>query len=144
VIRFNKDIQGTRDSDNYATPKAFYDGINKEFNFNFDPCPLKATVNGLNLSWIGNIFINPPYSNIKPFIEKGIAELKNGNAEKLVYLLPVRSDVKYWHELILKKASEIRFIKGRLNFNEAKTPAPFPTVLVIFENEADGLKIRSQ
>lgn len=27
-------------SDNWATPKEFYDKLNKEFNFDFDPCPL--------------------------------------------------------------------------------------------------------
>ena len=27
-------------SDNWSTPKDFYDTLNKEFNFDFDPCPL--------------------------------------------------------------------------------------------------------
>lgn len=30
-------------SDNWATPKWFYDKLNEEFNFDFDPCPLCLT-----------------------------------------------------------------------------------------------------
>lgn len=138
MIRFSKEIQGTRDSDNYATPKMFYKKINDEFNFDYDPCPYKSDFDGLKTDWNGNIYINPPYSGIEPFIKKGIEELKNNNAKKCVYLIPVRSDTKYWHDLIMKFANEIRFIKGRLNFNESKSPCPFPCVLVIFDNKLRG------
>lgn len=134
MIRFDKKIQGTRSSDDYATPKKFYKKLNNEFDFDFDPCPLKSKINGLELDWLGNIYINPPYSNIEPFLKKGLEELKKGNASKLVYLIPIRSDTKYWHNLIMPYAKEIRFIKGRLNFNDKKSPAPFPCVLVIFDN----------
>lgn len=138
MLRFVKELQGTRDSDNYATPKKFFAKINSEFNFDFDPCPFKSSFDGLVLDWVGNIYVNPPYSNIEPFVRKGIEELKNGNAKICVYLIPVRSDTKYWHELIMNYAKEIRFVKGRLNFNDSKTPAPFPCVLVIFDNNLNG------
>jgi hypothetical protein len=39
------------------------------------------------------------------------------------------------------KASEIRFIKGRVNFG-GKAPAPFPSAIAIF-NGQEGPKIRS-
>jgi site-specific DNA-methyltransferase (adenine-specific) len=138
MIRFSKKIQGTRDSDNYATPIKFMKQLENEFKFDLDPCPFKSEINGLEIEWNGNIYINPPYSNIEPFIIKGIDEIKNGRANKCVYLIPIRSDTKYWHNLILKYAAEIRFIKGRLNFNESKSPAPFPCVLVIFDKMLNG------
>jgi site-specific DNA-methyltransferase (adenine-specific) len=139
MIRFNKEIQGTRESDHYATPIKFYEKLHKEYAFDFDPCPLRSTSDGLLLDWIGNIYINPPYSNILPFIEKGIAEIRKGNAQTLVYLIPIRSDTKYWHNLIMPLAKEIKFVKGRLNFNESKSPAPFPCVLVIFDKTLKGI-----
>lgn len=142
-VRFNKDIQGTRDSDNYATPLAFYNKLNDEFNFDFDPCPFKHDMswNGLDVDWIGNVYVNPPYSNIEPFVSKAIIEIDKGNCDMAVFLIPIRSDTKYWHNLIMEKASEIRFVKGRLNFNESKSPAPFPVVLVIFNREKSDIKI---
>lgn len=141
MIRFDKKIQGTRESDHYATPKKFYERLDKEFSFDYDPCPLRSEIDGLLTEWKGSIYINPPYSNIEPFISKGIEEIKKGNADKLVYLIPVRSDTKYWHNLIMPYACEIRFVKGRLNFNDTKSPAPFPCVLVIFDENLNGEKI---
>ena len=139
MIRFIKAIQGTRDSDNYATPQKFYKKIDSEFAFDFDPCPLRSEIDGLIIEWYGNIYINPPYSNIEPFLQKAITELKEGRANKCVFLIPIRCDTKYWHNTIMKYASEIRFIKSRLNFNESKSPAPFPCVLIVFDKELSGV-----
>jgi site-specific DNA-methyltransferase (adenine-specific) len=46
------------------------------------------------------------------------------------------------------KASEIRFIKGRLRFGDSKNSAPFPSALIIFRPDTDfwkpkGLKTSS-
>src|ERR1035437_775444 len=144
-VRFNKSIQGSRDSDNYATPIKFYNKLNEEFAFTFDPTPFKHDFSwdGLIVKWKGNIYCNPPYSNIEPFIKKAINEIEIGNCQKAVFLLPVRSDTKYWHNLIMEKASEIRFVKGRLNFNESKSPAPFPCVIIVFENNREILKVKT-
>lgn len=49
-----------------------------------------------------------------------------------VYLIPARTDTRWFHDLVLPRADEIRFIKGRLRFGGAKNPAPFPTMVVIF------------
>lgn len=145
MIRFAKQIQGTRDSDNYATPISFYNKLDSEFKFDFDPCPLNSTIDGLSVSWCGSIYVNPPYSNIEPFIRKGIEEIRKGNATRVVYLIPTRNDTKYFHELIMNNATEIRFVKGRLNFNESKSPAPFPVILTIFDATlgSNGLTVNS-
>lgn len=34
---------------------------------------------------------------------------------------------------VIAHASEIRFIKGRLKFGNAKHPAPFPSAVVVFK-----------
>ena len=33
--------------DNWATPKEVYKQLNKEFHFDFDPCPLNYKIDGL-------------------------------------------------------------------------------------------------
>lgn len=47
--------------------------------------------------------------------------------------MPARTDTKYFHEL-LKLKPKIYFIKGRLHFNDSKESAPFPTILLHFNN----------
>jgi hypothetical protein len=46
-------------------------------------------------------------------------------------LIPSRTDTKYWHDFVMK--GEVRFIKGRLKFGDAKANAPFPSAVVIFK-----------
>jgi len=130
------------DHDNWATPKDEYNKLNKEFNFDFDPCPLKSKFDGLKTDWKKRNFINPPYSNVTEFLIKGHEELNNGNAELLVYLIPVRTDTKWFHIHIYpyfkKGECDIRFIKGRLKFDNGKgvkNSAPFPSMEVIFKRK---------
>lgn len=115
-------------SPHWATPKALYAELDKEFHFDFDPCPLNAKFDGLDCKWGKSNYINPPYSRaITKWLEKSISE-----RERAVFLLPARTDTRWFHELILPNAKEIRFIKGRLHFND-KGPAPFPSMIVVFE-----------
>lgn len=71
-------------------------------------------------------FINCPYDRIGKWL------LRAKDAPLTVYLIPARTDVKWFHEIVLPYASEIRFIKGRLKFGESKNPAPFPSMIVVF------------
>ena len=121
----------------WPTPKAFYDALNAEFHFDFDPCPLGGEVDGrstLFQSWKGKrVFCNPPYGpEIPKFIVRG------PEADLAVFLVPARTDTRWFHEICLPMATEIRFIKGRLR-NEGKpnsNPWPFPCMVVIFDNGA--------
>ncbi len=113
----------------WATPKALLEALTAEFAFNYDPCPLGGFGDGLSESWKGKIvYCNPPYG---PGIEKWLAAGKE--AAVAVYLLPARTDTRWFHEKVLTEATEIRFIRGRLKFGDAKHNAPFPSVIVIFD-----------
>jgi len=122
----------SKKSDHWSTPVDLYETLNKEFNFNYDPCPLNADFDGLKTDWNGSIFVNPPYSNIKGFLQKAQDELQKGNAKTVVFLIPSRTDTKWFHEYVYNRA-DIRFIKGRLKFGNSKNSAPFPSMLVIFK-----------
>jgi hypothetical protein len=116
----------------WPTPNALFGELDKEFHFDFDPCPLgESEKDGsatLFTSWTGKrVFCNPPYNRgIAPFLERAT------EAAVAVFLLPARTDTKWFHDIVLPNAKEIRFIKGRLRFGEAKNSAPFPSMLAIF------------
>lgn len=116
----------------WKTPKAVYQVLNAEFNFDFDPCPPQHTFDGLSIDWKQSNFVNPPYGReLSRWIAKGFTEAQKGKT--VVFLIPSRTDTKWWHDYIMK-ATEIRFIKGRLKFDEHKNSAPFPSAIVIFKN----------
>lgn len=118
-------------SPHWATPEWLYDTLNKEFNFNDDPCPLYSKGNGLCRSWNERVYINPPYGKLLPlWMNKAWNEHLQGKL--IVMLLPSRTDTRWWHNYVMK-AKEIRFIKGRLKFGDSKNSAPFPSCVVIFE-----------
>ena len=123
----------SKKSNHWSTPKDLYEELNKEFMFSFDPCPLQSEdVTWLLKDWTGRAFINPPYSNIANLIDKALLELKKNNIEIAVFLIPSRTDTKWFHKYILCENCEIRFIKGRLKFGNNKNSAPFPSMIIIF------------
>ena len=123
-------------NDDWETPKDVYASLDKEFNFDFDPCPLKSRDDGLNMVWGNRNFVNPPYSKIALWIKKAYEEWLKGKT--VVLLIPSRTDTRWFHDYILK-ADEIRFIKGRLKFSGHKCGAPFPSAVIVFRGKKKGL-----
>ena len=115
----------------WATPAALYDTLNAEFEFDYDPCPINGGSDGLSSlfsPWSGKrVYCNPPYG---PGIAHWLRRAKE--ADLAVYLLPARTDTRWFHDLVLPQASEIRFIRGRLKFGGAQNNAPFPSMVVIY------------
>lgn len=119
----------------WRTPKAIYDELDKEFHFDNDPCPPYPTDDGLKGDWGLCNFVNPPYGReVGMWVKKACEEWHKGKT--VVMLLASRTDTIWFHDYILK-ADEIRFIKGRLKFDDQKNPAPFPSMIVIFRGKKE-------
>ena len=119
----NKNINN---HDNWETPSYLYNELNKEFNFNFDPCPIcfdeiTPDRDGLLIEWGQRNFVNPPYSRKlkEAFVKKAIEESKKGKL--CVCLLPVSTSTALFHDHILPNAKDIRFIRRRLIFKGINT-----------------------
>jgi len=145
-----KNRDGLENSNHWETPPWLYDQLNKEFNFDFDPCPIRAEFDGLNVEWGERNYINPPYDRVnKPlFIQRAYDEWKKGKT--CVLLLPSSTGTKQFHNLILGKA-EIRFFKGRISFIGYNTKGIWTesnkgkhdSMLVIFRPGTSSTKITS-
>lgn len=127
-------------SDKWGTPPEVYDPLNKEFNFNHDPCPIDWKVgdaDGLTTEWGTSTFCNPPYSATAKWIEKASKESKKGKT--VVMLINAVTDTKAFHQYIYKKDNvEIRFVQGRIKFinpenKEKKAPNVKGSMIVVFK-----------
>lgn len=58
------------------------------------------------------IFINPPYSNIGPWVDKAFEFHDKGSA--VLLLLPANTDTKWFHKLA--ERAQLCFWKGRIKF----------------------------
>jgi len=136
--------------DNWKTPQWFYDKLNSEFNFQFDPCPYSENdplFDGLTIEWSDRNYINPPYSrNLKEmFVRKALEESEKGKL--CVLLLPVSTSTVLFHDVIKPHAKEIRFVRGRLSFEgyntrgewagEKKKPM-HDSMVVVFDGRGEG------
>lgn len=151
---------------NWDTPQDFFDKMNKRFNFTTDVCATPESakcanyfspeVDGLSQKWEGSCWCNPPYGReYQKWVKKAWQSGYGG--ERIVMLLPARTDTIVFHRYIYKQPNvEIEFLKGRLTFGSdaywqwlwsqelidgkkntlfgtrKKNAAPFPSMIVIF------------
>lgn len=124
--------------DLWRTPPALFACLNVEFCFQLDAAAalhnalcrkfITAEQNTLKTPWAdylsipGYVWLNPPYSDITPFVKKAAAE--SANQIGTVMLVPADTSVGWFKEAI-QTASEVRFITaGRLAFINPVTGKP--------------------
>ena len=140
----NNNLMFSSNTCEWATPQDFFDRLNAEFKFTLDPCAsaenhkcdkyYTKAEDGLIQDWSGEtVFCNPPYGReIGRWVCKCFHEVFDGKCPCAVMLIPARTDTRWFHDYIYNKA-EIRFIPGRLKFNSQKNSAPFPSMVVVFQ-----------
>ncbi len=146
---FNTSLHFSSKTDDWATPQAFFDHLKLEFPFSLDPCAspenakcLKfytAAENGLKQDWSNDIvFCNPPYGReIGKWMQKAFESSRQGAT--VVCLVPSRTDTHWWHNYAMR--GEVRLLRGRLKFGNAKNSAPFPSAIIIFRPPGVGLQV---
>jgi len=155
----NKTLTSTG-NDVWATPQKLFNEVSKMFDFDLDVAAdllnskcenfFTKEQDGLQQDWFESsktkcVWMNPPYSKVKHWINKAAAEQKKGCT--VVALLAFRPDTIAWFDHIWKSQEfglhhviandtkdhvQVYPIKGRLRFGNAKNPAPFPSVVVVF------------
>lgn len=148
--------RGASDSvDERITPAKVFDPLHAEFAFTLDaaangdnrkmPRFHSLATNGLEQPWADErVWCNPPYSAIRPWVEKAWEEHRAG-CETIVMLLPAnRTEQAWWQDLIEpfrdgRGPIETRFYRSRFNFGLPNNPEgkfnsspPFGCVLVIW------------
>lgn len=129
----------------WRTPKDLFRSLNDEFGFTCDVassdqnhlCDSYFTEqnDAFKYDWDGVCFCNPPYGRaIGRWVAKAASESERGTT--VVCLLPARTDTSWFHQYILPVADEIRFICGRLYFDDGtKGRAPFPSMIVVYRGK---------
>jgi site-specific DNA-methyltransferase (adenine-specific) len=139
------------DKNCYGTPFWLFDKLDEEFRFNVDVCASKENhkhyyyytekQDGLSIDWFKDVsdrtneqpscFMNPPYGRglTNKWLKKGYEESLKGCI--VVCLIPSRTSTLWWHDNI-PKASQIRFLKGRVKFIGAEAGAKFPNAVVVY------------
>ena len=122
----------------WETPQWLFDLLDDEFHFELDVCASSKNAKCLRYftkeddafqqDWRGICWMNPPYGReIKDWMTKASQSVEGGST--VVCFVPARPDTGWWWDNCI--AGEIRFIKGRVKFENAGDFAPFPSAIVI-------------
>ena len=115
--------------DTWQTPRALFDALDQEFDFDADICASKNNnlkgyyfseeKSALTNEWdkytvYKTAFMNPPYSQTELFLNRAADQAKLHNIT-VVALVNANTDTK-WFANAVKSANEIRLISGRIGF----------------------------
>lgn len=115
----------------WITPPALYRDLNKEFNFDYDPCVYPKAVDTLVAPWGKMNYVNPPFrkkdGSPTAFVRKALWEQSKGNSSVLV--LPTQGYVN----LLLEASAQVRSL-GRVKWLSGKTLKPMvsPSPITLF------------
>lgn len=130
-------------TDEWSTPPEIIAGIEAKYGpIDLDPCCRPETAkgkyfftkedDGLLGEWFGFVFVNPPYSKPRPWIEKALAEVQRDPTIRVLLLLPADISTGWFHDLVLPYA-DIEFVRGRIRFHTWRgIPGGMPTAGSIF------------
>lgn len=145
-----------KESDLYETPPEVFEYASDKYGpFDLDVC-CEASTNkagmyytaqdqqsSLDRSWSPvsqtKAWMNPPYSNPKPWVEKALLEAKQ-NKVCTVALLPADTSTKWFHLMLHNKNVHIEYLPKRVRFlhRGKRSGSPkFGNVLVVFFPEIE-------
>lgn len=76
---------------------------------------IPASRNPLEVDWWDSTFAIACYSDVKSWVKKACEEASVGRT--VVMLIPARTCAAWFHEYVLKQASEIQFISGKVTMD---------------------------
>lgn len=100
----------------WLTPPKLMEDLQKEFNFDYDPCPYPKPdeYDGLDAEWGNSNYVNPPFGVVMhkgkkkgatAWVRKAITEYKKG--KKVVFVYPIDK----WVLMMVEAGAEIRNLR---------------------------------
>ncbi len=148
----NLKVKPGRSKDDWGTPQAFFDQLDRIFRFSLDVCAEARNTkcrdyysrieDGLKHSWRGHTcWMNPPYSGgqIGVWLEKARLEVALGDCV-VVALVPASTDTNWYRDNITYEpyALVLPPVWGRVTFDKAAGPAMFANHVVVYLPELKG------
>ena len=117
----------------FWTPKEVFDALNERFGpFEVDLAAsdenhlvdnfFTIDDNALEMEWDGVAWCNPPYvkqedkTSLRDWVAKARESVIEGDADRIVMLIPAYTSNGYWHTEIFPYASHLVFFRYRLDF----------------------------
>ncbi len=144
-------MKGNKPTDRYCTPQELVDLLPE---FDLDPCSntnsvvrAKRTVmlpeNGLEATWEGLVWCNPPYSYVPPWVDAA-GEAANGKAAATVFML-IKNDptTRWWAKAVLEYGATSFPLRKRVKFIGGDGKSKFTSALLVFNGQRHTREVTS-
>jgi len=136
--------------DEHDTPLEFFEPIARHVDgFDLDPSASDTSnlaernvtkdEDGLSIEWYGNVWLNPPYSEVSDWMEYANQQHVLGNTDLIVCLVYARTGTRWYHRFV-KVADMVCFVQGRLTFGNGDYSAPAPSMVVVYGDPPTELR----
>ena len=130
-----------KESDHVRTPKYLLQFIEMMFGVFWDGCPYKCEWDTFDVEWHPVTYINPPFSNVVPFIKKAYCHWKTGNTViMLIRNHPSIIASEWWHNYVLGSA-QVYCINHRIIFEGYDQPSRFGCFLLVYRGGEKSTEI---
>lgn len=107
--------------------------------YDLDPCAdelsktalnnVHRPANGLEVPWSGHVFVNPPWSDIGPWVDRAWSEFRSGTATSVTMLLPSdRQGTEWWQQQVERQRDRrhgvltTHYLPGRPKYGDPSNP----------------------
>lgn len=139
-------IKKGRSRQDYETPMEFIQAVEKRFGpLDWDLAASAGNAkaakyftieqNSLEQDWTkleGNLWLNPPYGVIGPWVKK--ASLEWSNKSRILMLLPAAVGSNWFKDYVFEKCL-VLFLSPRIQFDGADDPYPKDLMLLVYGGE---------
>lgn len=145
------------DNDRWMTPQWVIHLVLEQFGgtIDTDPCwdpeclvpatygyDARQGLDGLVKQWVGRCFVNPPYSDVGPWVLRAVQHASTGG--EVVMLINASTDTSYWQSYVFDHGV-VCFLGKRVKFTRAGASKPTPNqspsaVLYFGKNVTDFIK----
>lgn len=138
-------ILTSQETDEWSSPRELVEPLAKAIGgFDLDPSSgaekspfadntYTEAENGLKQPWEGNVWVNPPYSEMGNWTEKTITEAQREETDTICYLSKGDSSTDWWQSAA-GEANLLCAIDHRLQFGDGENSAPFASHIFVFGN----------
>jgi site-specific DNA-methyltransferase (adenine-specific) len=158
------DQDETADNARWQTPPEVFDPLHREFGFGLDAAAMgdsarvpfylgpdhinPARRDSFAADWLacrhpggGAVWLNPPYG--RGMGRWMVLAARWGRVVPVVVLILSRTDLPWWHSVVMTSAAEVRFVRGRVHFltgpeGERASGAPAPSLVVVWRPGHSG------
>jgi phage N-6-adenine-methyltransferase len=149
-------VMTSSNTDEHYTPKEVIDAVLACFgSIDLDPCsnePTDGSPNvpagwhfiqeddGLNRNWVAlTLYMNPPYSDVKRWINKLTEEYESGHVQQAIALVKADPSTR-WFQQIWESAEVVCFVDHRLRFHgtvKNSSAATFASAIAYFGSKPE-------